>query len=66
MIQIYNHMIPWTVINAPLVSSASTMQSALVAISPLYNCLSNYNETFIMKWSAIMNTGSIELAGPQK
>jgi hypothetical protein len=57
-------MIPRTIIAASPVSSTSVAQSALVAVSPLYNCLSNYNQTFILKRSQNLNTGSVELAGP--
>lgn len=45
-----------------MIPRTSIAESTSVAVSPLYHCISNYNESFIMKRSP--DKGSILLAGP--
>ena len=45
-------------------SMSSTSSNSLISVSPLYNCLSNYNKTLIMRRSSDLSVGAIDIFGP--
>ena len=45
-------------------SMSSTSSNSLIGISPLYNCLSNYNKTLIVRRSSDLSIGAIDIFGP--
>ena len=44
-------------------SMSSTLSSSLISVSPLYNCLSNYNKTLIVRRSSNLSVGAIDIFG---
>ena len=44
-------------------SMSSTSSSSLISVSPLYNCLSNYNKTLIVRRSSDLSVGAIDIFG---
>jgi hypothetical protein len=45
------------------VSMSSTSSNSLISVSPLYNCLSNYNKTLIVRRSSDLSVGAIDIFG---
>ena len=44
-------------------SMSSTFSNSLISVSPLYNCLSNYNKTLIVRRSSNLSVGAIDIFG---
>ena len=44
-------------------SMSSTSSNSLISVSPLYNCLSNYNKTLIVRRSSDLSVGAIDIFG---
>ena len=44
-------------------SMSSTSSNSLTCVSPLYNCLSNYNKTLIVRRSSDLSVGAIDIFG---
>ena len=44
-------------------SMSSTLSNSLISVSPLYNCLSNYNKTLIVRRSSNLSVGAIDIFG---
>ena len=44
-------------------SMSSTSSNSLTSVSPLYNCLSNYNKTLIVRRSSDLSIGAIDIFG---
>ena len=45
-------------------SMSSTSSNSQISVSPLYNCLSNYNKTLIVRRSSDLSVGAIDIFGP--
>ena len=56
-----SHSLHTTVIDT--VSMSSTSSNSLISVSPLYNCLSNYNKTLIVRRSSDLSVGAIDIFG---
>ncbi len=56
-----SHSLHTTVINTA--SMSSTSSNSLISVSPLYNCLSNYNKTLIVRRSSDLSVGAIDIFG---
>ena len=46
-----------------VIDTASTSSNSLISVSPLYNCLSNYNKTLIVRHSSDLSVGAIDIFG---
>ena len=51
-------MVPRTAIRIDPISATS-----LISVSPLYNCLSNYNKTLVVRRSSDLSVGAIDIFG---
>ena len=59
-------MVSRTAIRIDATPATSTLPNSLTSVSPLYNCLSNYNKTLIVRRSSDLSVGAIDIFGVYK